>query len=82
MDRTLSASVGIGGGNRSADVKTIQEMLNKALPGWGGPMPKLVTDGVCGNLTKSAIRRFQEVQDRQSGFSGYNRRGSKDSQLR
>ena len=24
----------------------------------------------------------QEVQDRQSGFSGYNRRGSKDSQLR
>ena len=62
MDRTLSASVGIGGGNRSADVKTIQEMLNKALPGWGGPMPKLVTVGVCGNLTKSAIRRFQEVQ--------------------
>ena len=62
MDRTISASVGIGGGNRSADVKTIQEMLNKALPGWGGPMPKLATDGVCGNLTKSAIRRFQEVQ--------------------
>ena len=42
--------------------QAIQEMLNKALPGWGGPSPKLVSDGVCGNLTKAAVRRFQEVQ--------------------
>lgn len=55
-------SVGSGGQNRTADVKTIQEMLNKALPAWGGPNPKLVPDGLCGNLTKAAIRRFQEVQ--------------------
>lgn len=62
MDRTIAAAVGSGGQNRSADVKTIQEMLNKALPNWGGPSPKLATDGICGNLTKNAIRRFQEVQ--------------------
>jgi len=62
MDRTIGGSVGEGGMNRSNDVKTIQEMLNKALPNWGGPDPKLVADGVCGSLTKAAIRRFQQVQ--------------------
>jgi hypothetical protein len=62
MDRTISASVGEGSVNRPADVRTIQEMLNKALPGWGGPTPKLALDGICGRLTKAAIRRFQQVQ--------------------
>jgi peptidoglycan hydrolase-like protein with peptidoglycan-binding domain len=62
MDRTITASVGEGGANRPADVRTVQEMLNKALPGWGGPTPKLVVDGACGPLTKTAIRRFQQVQ--------------------
>jgi hypothetical protein len=62
MDRTISAAVGDGGANRPADVKTIQEMLNKALPGWGGPTPKLAVDGDCGPLTRAAIRRFQQVQ--------------------
>ncbi|MEO2089108.1 MAG: hypothetical protein ABGY75_06380 [Gemmataceae bacterium] len=54
MDRTITASVGEGGANRPADVRTVQEMLNKALPGWGGPTPKLVVDGACGPLTKTA----------------------------
>lgn len=62
MDRTISASVGEGGTNRSTDVRTIQEMLNKALPGWGGPTPKVAPDGICGPLTRAAIRRFQQVQ--------------------
>ena len=62
MDRTIGASVGEGGMNRSGDVKTIQEMLNKALPNWGGPDPKLAADGLCGPLTRAAIRRFQQVQ--------------------
>lgn len=62
MDRTIAASVGESGANRSADVRTIQEMLNKALPAWGGPNPKLATDGVFGPLTGAAIRRFQQVQ--------------------
>ena len=62
MDRTIRASVGQGGVNRPADVRTIQEMLNKALPGWGGPAAKLVPDGFNGPLTVAAIRRFQQVQ--------------------
>lgn len=62
MTRSITASVGEGGVNKSGDVRTIQEMLNKALPGWGGPTPKLATDGACGPLTKAAIRRFQQVQ--------------------
>lgn len=62
MDRTISASVGEGGANRSADVKTIQEMLNKVMPDWGGPNPKLAVDGICGPLTKAAIRKFQQAQ--------------------
>ncbi len=62
MDKTITASVGAGGANRPADVRTIQEMLNKALPAWGGPSPKLNPDGQCGPLTNAAIRRFQQVQ--------------------
>ncbi|CDI04244.1 hypothetical protein BN873_890150 [Candidatus Competibacter denitrificans Run_A_D11] len=37
-------------------------MLNKALPDWGGVSPKLTVDGICGPLTKAAIRRFQQIQ--------------------
>jgi hypothetical protein len=62
MDRTIVGAVGEGGVNRPEDVKTIQEMLNKVLPGWGGPSSKLTVDGICGSLTKEAIRKFQKVQ--------------------
>ena len=62
MERRIGASVGQGGANRPDDVRTVQQLLNKVLPGWGGPSPKLVEDGACGNLTKAAIRTFQQVQ--------------------
>lgn len=62
MDRQISGSVGQGGMNRAADVKTIQEMLNEVPPSWGGPTPDLDEDGLCGPKTIAAIRRFQEVQ--------------------
>lgn len=62
MDRKITASVGIGGANKSADVKIIQEMLNKAHLNWGGPNPKLVVDGICGPKTKGAIMVFQQAQ--------------------
>lgn len=65
MARTISASVGQGGVNRSADVRTIQELLNKVPVGWGGPLPKLKEDGFIGPLTNAAIRGFQEVQFKQ-----------------
>ena len=48
--------------NRQADVKTIQEMLNRVPPGWGGPNPKLKEDGLNGSFTEAAIRYFQQVQ--------------------
>ncbi len=62
VDRPISASVGVGGANRPNDVRIIQEMLNRARPAWGGPMPLLVVDGDCGAKTKEALRRFQSVQ--------------------
>ncbi len=62
MTRQISASVGQGGVNNSSDVRCIQEMLNKALPNWGGPSPLLATDGICGPKTVAAIQKFQQVQ--------------------
>ncbi|MGH1339351.1 MAG: peptidoglycan-binding protein [Aureispira sp.] len=49
---SISGSVGEGGANNEADVKTIQELLNKK----GGD---LTVDGKIGNKTISAIRSFQ-----------------------
>ncbi len=62
MNKTISASVGAGAANRQADVRTVQELLNKAPPTWGGPAPKLKEDGLVGPLTIGAIRRFQQLQ--------------------
>jgi hypothetical protein len=55
----ITASVGLGGVNRPDDVKKIQELLNDVRPEKGGPTPKLVVDGMCGPLTRAAIRNFQ-----------------------
>lgn len=55
-------SVGAGGGNKAADVKIVQELLNRAAPAWGGPSPALAVDGVCGMKTTTAIRQFQTKQ--------------------
>ncbi len=49
---SISASVGQGGENKEADVKIVQELLNKK----GG---KLTVDGKNGNKTIAAIRSFQ-----------------------
>lgn len=62
MDRQITASVGAGGVNRQQDVRTVQELLNKVFPGWGGPEEKLAVDGLVGPKTIGAIRRFQQAQ--------------------
>lgn len=60
MARTITAPVGrLGGVNRPADVRTVQELLNKVAPGSGEPSPPLDEDGICGPKTIDAIQRFQ-----------------------
>lgn len=56
---TIVASVGLGGVNRPDDVRKIQSLLNDVRPERGGPVPKLVVDGICGPLTRAAIHKFQ-----------------------
>jgi peptidoglycan hydrolase-like protein with peptidoglycan-binding domain len=60
MAKSISASVGEGGVNRSADVKTIQELLNQIPVSKGGPQPLLAVDGLVGPKTIGAIRQFQK----------------------
>ena len=60
----ISAAVGAGSPprvvNRNADVRAIQNALNKFEPIDGGPDPKLVVDGLIGPKTKAAIHQFQK----------------------
>ena len=56
----LTASVGEGGRNLSGDVSAVQTRLNRVGPGDGGPIEPLAVDGICGPLTKGAIKRFQQ----------------------
>jgi hypothetical protein len=65
-EATISASVGVGGRNLAADVRTVQELLNNVPPEQGGPAPKLAVDGLVGPLTNGAIAKFQR---KQLGFS-------------
>ncbi len=58
----ITASVGLGGVNREADVRTIQRLLNGVPPLQGGPVPKLDVDGKVGQLTVNAIGGFQKKQ--------------------
>lgn len=62
MSPSISASVGFGGVNRANDVKTIQTVLNMIPVLFGGPLAKLVIDGLCGPKTNGAIRGFQQKQ--------------------
>ena len=41
------------------DVKAIQNALNRFAPNEGGPIEKLVPDGLCGPKTRGAIHHFQ-----------------------
>lgn len=59
---TISASVGVGAPNRHGDVLTVQRLLNRVPASEGGPIPKLVEDGICGPKTVGAIRQFQTRQ--------------------
>ncbi len=60
---TLSAAVGDAPAprcpNRPGDVRAVQEALNHFGPRDGGPARPLLVDGVCGALTRKAIRAFQ-----------------------
>ena len=49
--------------NYPDDVRQIQAALNRFSPLEGGPQPPLVTDGICGPLTRKAIYHFQEKWD-------------------
>ena len=57
MAKNIMASVGrMGGINRPADVRVVQELLNKVPEASGGPRVKLFVDGACGNGTCDAIQ--------------------------
>jgi peptidoglycan hydrolase-like protein with peptidoglycan-binding domain len=55
----LKGSVGFGGKNQGPDVRLVQSMLNAVPMGKGGAAPALASDGICGGMTMSAIKRFQ-----------------------
>ena len=54
--RTILASVGRGGLNRSADVRVVQELLNRHIR---PPQPPLVVDGAVSPRLVAAIEAFQ-----------------------
>jgi hypothetical protein len=60
MAKTISASVGQNGVNRTPDVITIQQLLNKVPTSSGGPVPPLKVDGLAWSKTNRAISRFQK----------------------
>lgn len=62
MAVTISASVGYGCTNKYADVIKIQTALNDIPQHWGGPSPKLATEGSCKALTIAAIENIQRWQ--------------------
>ena len=56
MAKTITASVGLNGLNRIEDVKTIRTLLNQVPLKDGGPVIKLVADGISGQTTRPAIQ--------------------------
>lgn len=54
--KTIVASVGHGGLNRTDDVRLVQELLNRHMQ---PPQPPLVVDGVMSPRTIAAIEAFQ-----------------------
>ena len=42
------------------DVRAVQNALNRFAPNEGGPIEKLVVDGMCGPKTRGAIHHFQK----------------------
>src|SRR5262245_56416475 len=58
----IQCSVGRGGVNRTDDVRTIQDALNRMGPLRSGPVPPLDVDGFIGPKTIGAIEKFQREQ--------------------
>ena len=58
----LSAPVGSNAPNRPDDVRRVQSLLNRVLPGLGGTPSRLVVDSLCGEKTIGAICRFQKAR--------------------
>lgn len=56
---SINGSVGAGGINRDADVRAIQELLNRHVSRLG--LIRLFVDGATGPRTLEAIRRFQKM---------------------
>jgi hypothetical protein len=59
---TIGASVGRGGRNSVDDVKAIQSALNAKDASEGGPVLKLVVDGLAGPRTIATIEKYQTLQ--------------------
>ena len=71
MAKSIAASVGrMGGINPPADVRTVQELLNKVPEADGGPRVMLAVDGVCSNGTCDGIQCFQMRHFGMSGADG------------
>jgi hypothetical protein len=62
---SIKTIVGLGIRSDPADVKKIQQALNRFPSSLGGPVPKLKVDGIVGKFTNAAIEKFQR---RQLGF--------------
>jgi hypothetical protein len=59
----IHGTIGKSGFNRQDDVRKIQNALNHISPKEGGTQEDLlVTDGICGHLTQTAIQHFQDIQ--------------------
>ena len=73
-DQIISIDQPVGQGSKAknfdADVRTIQESLNKIKTLAGGPAVPLVVDGKCGPKTKKAIVDFQFKQFGMKGADG------------
>jgi uncharacterized membrane protein len=54
--------VGSNAPNRPDDVRRVQSLLNRVLPGLGGTPSRLLVDGLCGGKTIGAISRFQKAR--------------------
>ena len=54
--RTILASVGRGGLNRSEDVRLVQELLNRHLP---PPQPPLLVNGLVDSRMLAVLEAFQ-----------------------
>ena len=61
MQRSIGKSVGKGGTNLEADVRTVQDLLNLVPSNKGGPSSFLNVDGLAFGKTQEAINRFQRV---------------------